>query len=218
MRMSSCRIAWGLYAMEEIYFDGKRFTRFGNYWRSARKFLHRAVWEFHYGQIPKGWHVHHKDENRENNDVSNLELVHGREHLSRHHKGHGRRPQSALDALPAWRASPAGQQSMSESGKRNAINLRVTGKFFCEQCGKCYTTKKTGGNRFCSNACKSAWRRATGLDRRCAVCSVCGVEFQTPKSKPAETCSRSCGRKLWLATPEGREHLESLASRKRRKE
>lgn len=203
--------------MEEIWFNGKRFTRFGNYWRSSRKFLHRAIWEHHNGSIPKGWHVHHKDGDRDNNEIENLEIKCGKEHLSEHHKGHGRRPEAAMAALPAWRASDAGQRHMHEMGKRNAHHLRTTDKFICERCGTAFVTQKTGGNRFCSNACKSAWRRSAGVDDEARACVVCGAEFSANRYSDTRTCSRSCGRKLWLATPEGRNHLERLADRKRGK-
>ena len=36
--------------------------------------LHHLIWEKHYGKrVPKGYHVHHKDENKSNNCVANLE-------------------------------------------------------------------------------------------------------------------------------------------------
>lgn len=46
---------------------------------------HRHVWMQHYGEIPKGYVIHHKDGNKMNNDISNLELkpmpLHTREHF-----------------------------------------------------------------------------------------------------------------------------------------
>ena len=44
------------------------FERFG-------KRLHRAVWEWHNGPIKTKFQVHHLDENRENNQIENLELL-----------------------------------------------------------------------------------------------------------------------------------------------
>jgi hypothetical protein len=46
---------------------------------------HRLIWENHNGKIPKGYIIHHKNENRLDNDISNLELVTRAEH-SRIHK------------------------------------------------------------------------------------------------------------------------------------
>ena len=48
---------------------------------------HRIVWKRHKGEIPKGWHVHHKDENKLNNEIDNLELIDAVTHR-RLHCGH----------------------------------------------------------------------------------------------------------------------------------
>lgn len=49
-----------------------------------REFVHRLVWMEHNGPIPEGFHVHHKDGDKTNNEISNLELLsdsmHAREH------------------------------------------------------------------------------------------------------------------------------------------
>ena len=37
--------------------------------------LHRLVWETFVGPIPKGLVIHHKDHNKSNNKLSNLQLV-----------------------------------------------------------------------------------------------------------------------------------------------
>lgn len=40
-----------------------------------QRFEHCVVWEKHYGEIPKGMQVHHKDGNKQNNNIDNLILV-----------------------------------------------------------------------------------------------------------------------------------------------
>jgi hypothetical protein len=42
------------------------------------------VWEHHNGPIPAGFEVHHKDENKANNDISNLDLMTAVDHAARH--------------------------------------------------------------------------------------------------------------------------------------
>ena len=49
--------------------------------------LHRVIWEEHYGSIPKGYIVHHKDGNKLNNSIDNLELLTNEEHTSLHKMG-----------------------------------------------------------------------------------------------------------------------------------
>ena len=53
-----------------------------------RHMLHRLVWIFHNGPIGEGLQINHKDCNRENNRIENLEIVTPRENLLRtkHHK------------------------------------------------------------------------------------------------------------------------------------
>lgn len=202
--------------MDEILYNGVRFTKFGKYYRSPRKFLHRAVWEDANGPIPEGFHVHHKDGNRENNALENLDMVEGSKHLSEHHKGHGRRPVAALAAVVIWRQTEEGKKHLSMMGLRNHHYMRVMRSFKCDCCGKDFIKQDTGINRFCSNNCKSKWRRDNRLDWIAAVCEFCGNNFETNKLRPAKCCSRSCGKKRWIATEEGRSHISRLAIAKRK--
>jgi len=45
---------------------------------------HRAVYEFHHGPLPKGWDVHHVDEDKANNDISNLIALPHEMHMTVH--------------------------------------------------------------------------------------------------------------------------------------
>lgn len=66
----------------------------GDYFRvvlrnTARKkhrscYIHRLVWEAFVGEIPKGYIIHHKDSNKQNNSLSNLQLVSSKEHHDIH--------------------------------------------------------------------------------------------------------------------------------------
>lgn len=44
--------------------------------------VHRLVYEAFVGEIPKGYHIHHKDGNKQNNRFDNLELLHPSDHAS----------------------------------------------------------------------------------------------------------------------------------------
>ncbi len=45
---------------------------------------HRYVWEKHNGQIPKGYQIHHIDEDKLNNKIENLQLMKNSEHQKLH--------------------------------------------------------------------------------------------------------------------------------------
>ncbi len=52
--------------------------------KQKRMYIHRLVWEYHNGSIPKGYEVHHEDENKLNNNILNLKLKYYREHKGEH--------------------------------------------------------------------------------------------------------------------------------------
>ena len=55
--------------------------------KGDRKYLHRVVMENFLGRkLDENEHVHHKDGNPENNDISNLQLISNSEHLKEHYK------------------------------------------------------------------------------------------------------------------------------------
>jgi hypothetical protein len=72
-----------------IELDGIKFTlnEYG-YYRSTRRdrnlFLHRYIYEKEYGKIPDDWDVHHVDENKQNNELSNLMALSKSDHTKLH--------------------------------------------------------------------------------------------------------------------------------------
>jgi hypothetical protein len=73
-----------------IIIDGLRFTinRDGYYECTTidRLMLHNYNWEKINGKIPNGYELHHKDLNKINNEVSNLQLVTPKQHTEIHSK------------------------------------------------------------------------------------------------------------------------------------
>ena len=69
-------------------FNEKEFRLYPNnqYFTDGTTRMHIYVWRFHNGTIPKGYHIHHKDEDKWNNQIENLELVERHKHLSLHAK------------------------------------------------------------------------------------------------------------------------------------
>ena len=46
--------------------------------------------EYHNGKRKDGYHIHHKDGDTHNNDISNLDSIMGTEHISNHTKRYHR--------------------------------------------------------------------------------------------------------------------------------
>lgn len=47
-------------------------------------------------------------------------------------------------------------------------------------------------DKFCSNNCKSAYRRKSGVDNEERICKICGEIFITNKYSKAKVCSKKC--------------------------
>ena len=65
-------------------FNGKKYTlkNTGYYGMTdgKRSQMHRDVWEYHKGKIPKGYDIHHKNRDKTDNRIENLELYTKSEH------------------------------------------------------------------------------------------------------------------------------------------
>jgi hypothetical protein len=77
----------------KISVDGYDFIREGGYYRrgsttkeNPERWLHRYIWHKEKGPIPEGYIVHHKDEIKANNDISNFKLLKFEVHSSHHAK------------------------------------------------------------------------------------------------------------------------------------
>jgi len=169
----------------------------------ATRYMHRAVWIFHFGEIPKGLEVHHKDHDKGNNDPANLELVDSRKHASYHGRKRAtddpaaaaRHMERIRPAAAKWHRSKEGLAWHSEHGKRTWEGRSVE-KYKCIHCGAKYEAlsgvRKKG---YCSPACQSAARRASGVDDETRKCVVCGNGFTVNRYAKTKTCSKDCWRK-----------------------
>ena len=147
-------------------FNGESFYYCGNYFQHKGKRLHRTVWEFHNGEIPKGYHIHHKDADRKNNQIENLELVTAKNHLSGHMKEPERVAKSkeliynAIEAAREWHGTEDGAKWHSKHAKEYWEKAPLN-TYVCTYCGKEYQSRvvRYKGNFFCCNNHKAAYRR-----------------------------------------------------------
>lgn len=66
-----------------------------------RHLLHRRVWQEANGTIPPGYDIHHRDHNKLNNDLGNLQLLTKAEHASLHAEEVVPTDSPAIDVLTA---------------------------------------------------------------------------------------------------------------------
>lgn len=205
---------------ESVKYNGYTYTRWPDspnwadrvYYRrgGGQGYLHRDIYRDHHGEIPEGAVVHHKDHDPLNNDPANLALVDLGEHTSYHsterfkcsdHRAKNYEHMETIRPLTvAWHRSEEGRAWHSEHG-RKAYAARERLTFECRQCGKPYETLNRGdGTRFCSNNCRSAWRRASGVDDVDRSCEWCGAVFRTNKYGKTRFCGRSCAQRFRAAT------------------
>lgn len=71
--------------------NGVRFTKRNNGYLGRtdgnRELMHRYVWKLYNGDIPKGWDIHHKNHDRTDNRIENLELYEKSEHARKFNTG-----------------------------------------------------------------------------------------------------------------------------------
>lgn len=174
------------------------------YWISTdhpRTRAHRWVWFNIYGKIPKSFHIHHKDQDKSNNEISNLMLMHPSVHMNHHYTEEKRQMSSAnCDRIrhltKEWHASPEGRAWHSYHAIKSGFGNWEPTEYKCECCCKEFKSKNKSNVRFCSNNCKSKWRRDSGIDDIDAICLKCNKSFKKNKYSKCETCSESCAAKL----------------------
>lgn len=111
--------------------------------RKRQAYEHRLVWERHFGPIPDGYHVHHKNGNKRDNSLENLELLPASEHHREHFTAQGQTPEHKARArdniLGAWGSMPMLQ-------------------LVCTVCGSDFEKRQhltKGAAKYCSPSCRS---------------------------------------------------------------
>ena len=166
---------------------------------NKRKRLHVYVWEYYNGNIPKGYHVHHIDGDKNNNEIENLCILTASQHEKLHmsEKSEEAKQQikrnlieKAVPKAVEWHKSAEGREWHKKHGVEVFANLEPV-EYVCSYCHKHFKTKNRYGkdqNTFCSNNCKSAYRRMTGVDNIERECECCGKKFITNKYSKAKYC------------------------------
>lgn len=170
-----------------------------------RKRLHIAVWEHHNGAVPEGHHIHHLDHDKSNNEITNLQCLTVHDHLSLHAQSLTeeqleRKRKNLIDnAIPKaseWHRSEAGRKWHKEHGAKCWEGIEPL-DYECTYCGAAFKSRNrysSKSNRFCSNKCKTAYRRKMGYDDITIKCEICGEEFTANKYQKRTKCPK-CAKK-----------------------
>lgn len=165
----------------------------------THKRLHVYMWEYFNGKVPNGFHVHHVDCNKDNNEIANLKLLEKSEHAKFHadnisvEQKQKMRENLIANALPLskkWHKSEEGKKWHSEHALKYWDNAPVN-KYVCTNCGEMFESRNVypkNSNRFCSNKCKSAYRRKMGYDDIVKICENCKKEYIENKYQKSKLC------------------------------
>lgn len=123
-------------------FDGLKFTaQKSGHFSAGGLMIHRLIWTYCVGDIPKGYEIHHIDKNKSNNSVDNLQCLSKSDHQKIH----------------------ANEEKQPRRGKQMT--------FVCSVCGKEYVGYRRTKNCFCSRACRNKHARTTLTEMRtCPIC------------------------------------------------
>jgi DNA-directed RNA polymerase subunit RPC12/RpoP len=198
------------YEKKSVVVDGVKFNRDQKtgYYLPTRKILdgkryrlHVYIWIKNNGVVPNGMSVHHKDEDKDNNDISNLVLMSKSEHSKLHSVEYASdhieelRNNLSKNARPKaceWHSSTEGREWHSKHGVEIFKN-REKGITKCIVCGKEFESLNYKIAKYCSGACMAKYRRNSGLDNVTKKCAFCGKEFISNKNENIIACSKSCG-------------------------
>jgi hypothetical protein len=195
--MSSHQIHFG----RKFYQDKKR-----GYWISTdypRIRAHQWIWINHWGKPPKGYHIHHVNEDKSDNRIENLELIKAARHLKFHMLEYLKNPlnkkrcqencEKIRPLTKAWHGSEEGRAWHKFHALKSGLGKWKPSKYICQQCNKEYESIKKSRALFCCNSCKSKWRRQSGLDDIYLTCGICFQSFKKNKYSKQKYCSKKCG-------------------------
>lgn len=193
--------------MKQVIFNGKKYKLYEGtkYYSSGPIRLHRKVWEYHNGEIPKGYEVHHIDFDSTNNDISNLMCIPAKEHKRIHMELMTEKRKEQLrehlkkNARPKaseWHKSEAGNEWHKKHYEKMKDKLYAKELKPCLSCGNEFLGYLGNGNKFCSNKCKSKYRRDNKLDHIDKKCIICNGIFRRSKYSKTLTCGNDCKSKL----------------------
>ncbi len=178
-------------------FDGHLFYKNNSGHFNCNYSIHRAIWEYYYGEIPEGYDIHHRDENKSNNVISNLQPLTKSEHKTLHNKNVVPKKYTCENCGKIFFSTNTGitkfcsKKCFNENYKKSEENQEIRE---CVICGKKFKVFKYSVAKCCSPSCISELALKTlhkpqreTLEK---TCPVCGEIFKTKIN--AKFCSKKC--------------------------
>lgn len=160
-----------------IGWGGKRWHQYGSgyYERTDKSVrpkrtlrLHRVVWEHHHGAVPDDWHIHHRNENKADNRLDNLECLPSGAHAS----AHGTLRNSDRSQ---WRKAEPFDAVCGDCGQSVVRRVRKA-SYVCVRCRQLRGDAKRVAGKCCQH-CGSAFRSRAGhfCSQRCVNLATNGA-------------------------------------------
>ena len=160
--------------------------------------IHKWVCMLNGIEIPEGCDVHHIDEDKSNNDISNLQVLTKAEHKALHNKTAPIKTYICKQCGKSFQANNVGgrkfcsQKCYGAYRRKNGLDNNVIVK--CVVCGKEFSAARSDHRKCCSIKCVSEFNKLK--DKFKVKCEFCGKEFETNCSN-RRFCSSNCARKDW---------------------
>ena len=119
------------------------------------RYAHRVIYERHHGSIPAGFVIHHKDEDKSNNAIENLEAMPKSEHQRHHATG------------------KENSVAQRQAAAKTLESLRIPKDAECLHCKESFVSLSANrAGKFCSRSCLEQWRcnKFIPEPRKCLVC------------------------------------------------
>ena len=156
--------------------------------------LHQAVWLYYFGLISEGYEIHHKNENKDDNNIENLQSLSKGDHSKIHNnlKLENRKKIKGVckECGKEFEAYDCGKNRFCSDycqSKYRHKKDKITKK--CAVCGKEYKTYKYKISTCCSAKCAAEYFTKNKI---VVECEFCGKKFETRKNRPQKYCSREC--------------------------
>lgn len=141
-------------------FNGKIYSKDhkGYYVSTRYETVHTAIFKYFCGDIPEGYEIHHKDANKDNNDISNLQLLTKSEHTRIHMTGKSYKTRICANCGKPFKVQRKSKRKYCSLSCRIVRKSAALEKRKCVVCGKefiappVYSHRK-GARATCSDEC-----------------------------------------------------------------